>query len=133
MLQTDEWKAFGAVLGPAERAHLNLAWHRLHGERSSHFGIPQLSQGNHAGWPDTVEGLYALKKQFIIATLSNGNVRLLVDMAKHADLPWDTVFSAELFASFKPYVRPLVMNIININPLHLTGCIFLGVGTPKST
>jgi len=32
------------------------------------------------GWPDTVEGLYALKKQVIITTLSNGNVRLLIDM-----------------------------------------------------
>jgi hypothetical protein len=57
-----------------------------------------------SGWPDATPGLYALKKEGIIATLSNGNVRLLVDMAKHADLPWDTVFSAELFGSFKPYV-----------------------------
>jgi 2-haloacid dehalogenase len=38
----------------------------------------------------------------VIATLSNGNVSLLVDMAKHAGLPWDTVFSAELFHHYKP-------------------------------
>ncbi|KAJ7616080.1 haloacid dehalogenase [Roridomyces roridus] len=84
ILATPEWKKLGDPLGPEERAHLNLSWHRLR------------------GWPDTVEGLYALKKQLIIATLSNGNIRLLVDMAKFADLPWDTVFSAELFQSFKP-------------------------------
>ncbi|KAJ7435539.1 hypothetical protein B0H11DRAFT_1886844 [Mycena galericulata] len=86
MLRSEEWKHFGAALDPDARAYLNLAWHRLH------------------GWPDTVQGLYALKKQLIIATLSNGNIRLLVDMAKHADLPWDTIFSSELFQSFKPCV-----------------------------
>ncbi|KAG6907784.1 hypothetical protein DXG01_007391 [Tephrocybe rancida] len=53
-------------------------------------------------WPDSTPGLYELKKSFICATLSNGNVRLLVDMAKHADLPWDLVFSTELFGTFKP-------------------------------
>lgn len=53
-------------------------------------------------WPDSVEGLTHLKKNFIIATLSNGNVSLLVEMAKHAGLPWDTVFSAELFHHYKP-------------------------------
>ncbi|KAJ7747128.1 HAD-like domain-containing protein [Mycena maculata] len=84
MLRSGEWKAFGDALNPNARAHLNLAWHRL------------------SGWPDSIEGLCALKKQAIIATLSNGNIRLLMDMAKHADLPWDAVFSSELFGSFKP-------------------------------
>ncbi|SJL12600.1 uncharacterized protein ARMOST_16028 [Armillaria ostoyae] len=56
----------------------------------------------HVGWPDTVEGLYQLKKHVILTTLSNGNVRLLVDMAKHANLPWDLVLSAELFSCYKP-------------------------------
>ncbi|KAJ6526868.1 haloacid dehalogenase [Mycena vulgaris] len=84
ILRSPEWSSFGSVLDDSARADLNLAWHRLH------------------GWPDATPGLYALKKQTIIGTLSNGNIRLLVDMAKFADLPWDTVFSAELFASFKP-------------------------------
>ncbi|KAJ7691132.1 haloacid dehalogenase [Mycena rosella] len=84
ILGTPEWSKFGAALTPEVRGELNLAWHRLN------------------GWPDTVTGLYALKKQIIISTLSNGNIRLLVDMAKYADLPWDTVFSSELFGSFKP-------------------------------
>jgi 2-haloacid dehalogenase len=53
-------------------------------------------------WPDAVEGLMRLKKKFVIATLSNGNVALLVNMAKHGGLPWDMVLSAELVEKFKP-------------------------------
>ncbi len=53
-------------------------------------------------WPDAVEGLTRLKKKFVIATLSNGNVALLVNMAKHGGLPWDMVLSAELVEKFKP-------------------------------
>ncbi|KAJ2919373.1 hypothetical protein MD484_g984, partial [Candolleomyces efflorescens] len=67
-----------------ERDELNLVWHRLR------------------AWPDTVAGLQSLKKKYIIGTLSNGNVRLLIDMAKYADLPWDVIFSGELFQSYKP-------------------------------
>ena len=67
-----------------ERQRWNTVWHRLH------------------GWPDAVEGLTRLKKNFIIATLSNGNVSLLVEMAKFAGLPWDTVFGSDLFHHFKP-------------------------------
>jgi len=71
-------------LGEAERAHLNHAWHRL------------------APWPDGVEGRARLKRRFTITTLSNGNFSLLVDLARHAGLPWDCVISAELFGHYKP-------------------------------
>jgi 2-haloacid dehalogenase len=67
-----------------EKEHWNTVWHRL------------------SGWPDAVEGLTRLKKNFVIATLSNGNVSLLVEMAKFAGLPWDTVFGSDLFHHFKP-------------------------------
>ena len=67
-----------------EKAHLNLAWHRL------------------KPWPDTVRGLKRLKSQFVIGTLSNGNTSLLVNMAKHGGLPWDCVFSSDTFKLFKP-------------------------------
>ena len=53
-------------------------------------------------WPDAVEGLTRLKKKFVIATCSNGNVALLVNMAKRAGLPWDMILSAELVEKFKP-------------------------------
>jgi 2-haloacid dehalogenase len=76
---------FGAPDVPAAvRAELVLAWHRLD------------------PWPDSVAGLTRLKARKVIASLSNGNVALLVDMAKHAGLPWDTVLSAELFGHYKP-------------------------------
>ncbi|MEO5733430.1 MAG: haloacid dehalogenase type II [Rubrivivax sp.] len=74
----------GLVLTETDAADFNRLWHRL---------MP---------WPDSVAGLTRLKQAFTITTLSNGNVALLVNMAKHAGLPWDTVFSAELFAHYKP-------------------------------
>ncbi len=73
-----------AGLSEAEVGHLNHVWHRL------------------APWPDARDGLQRLKARFAISTLSNGNVSLLVDMAKHAQLPWDCVLSAELFGKYKP-------------------------------
>ncbi len=74
----------GLVLDEDDAAEFNRAWHRL---------IP---------WPDSVAGLTELKQRFVITSLSNGNVALLVNMAKHAGLPWDTVLSAELFNHYKP-------------------------------
>jgi len=53
-------------------------------------------------WPDAVAGLTRLKRKFVIGTLSNGGLGLLVDLAKHAGLPWDVVFSADLFQHYKP-------------------------------
>lgn len=53
-------------------------------------------------WPDAVAGLARLKGAFIVATLSNGGVHLLVNMAKHAGLPWDAIFSAGNFRHYKP-------------------------------
>lgn len=74
-------------LDEAARAGLNRVWHRL------------------AAWPDSVAGLARLKSRFTIATLSNGNIALLTDMAKHAGLPWDCVLSAEVFRAYKPDPR----------------------------
>jgi 2-haloacid dehalogenase len=71
-------------LSEEEIEHLNRAWHRL------------------APWPDARAGLVKLKRRHIIATLSNGNVALLVNMAKHAGLPWDCVLSAEVVRHYKP-------------------------------
>jgi 2-haloacid dehalogenase len=71
-------------LSEQQKAHLNRVWHRLR------------------PWPDTVRGLKRLKKRYIVATLSNGNTALLVNMAKFAGLPWDCVFSAETFRRYKP-------------------------------
>jgi 2-haloacid dehalogenase len=77
-----EYKIDG--LSETEKEHFNKVWHRLH------------------PWPDSVPGLTRLKTKFILSTLSNGNVSLLVDMAKFAGLPWDAVLCAEIFRHYKP-------------------------------
>ena len=71
-------------LSEAETDALNRAWHRLR------------------PWPDAVAGLTRLKKRFIIAPLSNGNISLMTDMAKHSGLPWDCILGAELVRHYKP-------------------------------
>jgi len=71
-------------LTEAEKNELNRAWHRLR------------------PWPDSVSGLTRLKKKFIIAPLSNGNIALMTDMARNAGLPWDCVLGAELVRHYKP-------------------------------
>lgn len=53
-------------------------------------------------WPDSVAGLQALKRSFKIGTLTNGNLNLMVDMAKHGNLPWDFLCTADVLGSFKP-------------------------------
>jgi 2-haloacid dehalogenase len=62
----------------------NRAWHRLD------------------PWPDAVPGLTRLRRRFVLATLSNGNVALIVNMARRAGLPWDAVLGAEVARHYKP-------------------------------
>lgn len=71
-------------LSEADMDHLNRGWHRLN------------------PWPDAVPGLTRLKSKFIIGPLSNGNVSLLLNMAKHSAIPWDMIFGSDLFGHFKP-------------------------------
>ncbi len=83
-----------------ELAALNLAWHRLD------------------PWPDAVPGLQRLKLGFVIAPLSNGNVILMLDMAKRAGLPWDAILGAEVAGAYKPspqaYLR--TVDILGMSP-----------------
>jgi len=53
-------------------------------------------------WPDSVEGLTRLKKKYVIAPLSNGNVALAANLAKFGGLPWDAILGAELVEHYKP-------------------------------
>lgn len=82
----DELLVRFAIRGLSEEEidHLNRAWHRL---------MP---------WPDAKAGLAKLKRRHVIATLSNGNLALLTNMAKHAGLPWDCILSAEVVRHYKP-------------------------------
>ncbi|WP_415974250.1 haloacid dehalogenase type II [Rhodococcus sp. 077-4] len=91
---------FDIQLGDADMASLNLAWHRLD------------------PWPDSVLGLTRLRTEFIIAPLSNGNISLLLDMAKNAGLPWDAILGAEPVRAYKPmpdaYLR--TADILGLEP-----------------
>jgi len=71
-------------LSEADKEHLNRVWHRL------------------TAWPDAVAGLTRLRTRYVLATLSNGNVALLTNMAKYAGLPWDCILSGELMKHYKP-------------------------------
>jgi 2-haloacid dehalogenase len=53
-------------------------------------------------WPDSVEGLTRLRKKYVIAPLSNGNVALMTNLAKFGGLPWDAILGSELVRHYKP-------------------------------
>jgi 2-haloacid dehalogenase len=71
-------------LAESDLEHMNRVWHRLE------------------PWPDVVEGLQRLKSRFIIAPCSNGNIALMVNLAKRAGLPWDCILGAETARAYKP-------------------------------
>ncbi len=90
-------------LSETETDVLNRAWHRLR------------------PWPDAVAGLTRLKKRFIIAPLSNGNVSLMTNMAKHSGLPWDCILGAELARHYKPdrEVYQSAADILDLKPAEV--------------
>ena len=87
-------------LSEDEKARFNHVWHRL------------------KPWPDSVPGLQRLKTRFVISTLSNGNISLLTNMAKHTGLPWDCILSAENIRRYKPdrEVYLLVPGLFDLKP-----------------
>jgi 2-haloacid dehalogenase len=79
---------FGAEnAGEDVKRALNLAWHRLD------------------AWPDVPSGLARLKTRFLIAPVSNGNISLMVDLARRNALPWDAILGAEVAGDYKPKPR----------------------------
>ena len=76
------------------------AWHRL------------------PGWPDSSQGLNKLKKKFILATQSNGNIALMVNMAKYSNLSWDVILGAEVLGHYKPEPQAYIKacKALNLKP-----------------
>lgn len=66
---------------------LNLAWHRLD------------------AWPDATAGLHRLRKKYFLAPCSNGNISLMVDLARRNDFRWDAILGAEIAGDYKPKPR----------------------------
>jgi 2-haloacid dehalogenase len=113
----------GIDLPDAVRADLNRAWHRLD------------------PWADVPAGLARLKARMPVATLSNGNLRLLLDLARHGGLVWDALFSAELFGHYKPDpetylgacrlldLPPAAVTLVAAHPGDLRAAARCGLGT----
>ncbi len=73
-----------AGLGEDDLREITLFWHRL------------------KPWADAVPGLYRLKSKYVIATMSNGNVAMMTNMARHSGIPWDCILGAEVAQHYKP-------------------------------
>jgi 2-haloacid dehalogenase len=76
---------------------LNLAWHRLD------------------AWPDVVPGFVRLKRKFMLAPCSNGNIALMVDIARRNNLPWDAILGSEIARDFKPKPAVYLMTAAALN------------------
>ncbi len=104
MILDEVLKQFGVDgLSEQELEQLNRVWHRLR------------------PWPDARAGLQRLKRAHVIATLSNGNLALLTDLAKFGKLPWDCILSAELFRHYKPDPEVYLgaAALLDVAPQHL--------------
>ena len=76
-----------STLTEAQKRELNLAWHKLD------------------AWPDVPPGMKRLKRKFMLAPVSNGNISLMVDLARKNGLPWDAILGAEIAGDYKPKPR----------------------------
>ncbi|TPG49732.1 haloacid dehalogenase type II [Sphingomonas glacialis] len=94
---------FDIAADEATLADLALAWRRLD------------------PWPDSVAGLTRLKTRFPIVTLSNGNVALMLALARHGGLPWDAIMGAEATGIYKPLPQAYLgtADILGIAPNEL--------------
>jgi 2-haloacid dehalogenase len=113
----------GIALPLEERRRLVAAWHRLD------------------PWPDVRTGLEAIRHGHVLSTLSNGHIALLVDLARHGDLRFDCVLSAELAHAYKPApaayltaanllgVAPAELMLVAAHPWDLDGARAAGLQT----
>lgn len=86
-----------AGISEEDTDHLNRAWHRL---------LP---------WVDTVPGMNRLRRRYILGTLSNGNIALMVNMARHSALPWDVILGAEVARAYKPMPEAYLRSSDSLN------------------
>jgi 2-haloacid dehalogenase len=75
------------ALGEDDRRALNMAWHRLD------------------AWPEVTFALHRLRRRFLLAPVSNGNISLMVDLARRNEFPWDAILGAEIAGDYKPKPR----------------------------
>ncbi len=95
-----------AGLSEADRERIAMGWHRLH------------------AWPDAVEGTVRLHRRCITAPLSNGNVSLLIDLARFNGLPWDMIFGADVSGHYKPDPQTYLgaCRMLSLDPAEVMLC-----------
>jgi 2-haloacid dehalogenase len=76
---------------------LNLAWHRLD------------------AWPDIVPGLERLRRKYLLAPCSNGNISIMVDLARRNGIEWDAILGSEIARDFKPKPEVYLMSAAALN------------------
>lgn len=83
-------------------SELTLAWHRLD------------------AWPDAPTALKRLRKNFLLAPVSNGNISLMVDLARRNEFPWDAILGAEIAGDYKPKPRVYLAacEALDLKPEH---------------
>ena len=94
-----------ATIAEPELVSLNRAWHRLD------------------AWPDVVDALNRLKPHYILGPLSNGNISLMVNLARHARLPWEVVLGAEVTHAYKPSPQAYLRTVDALDLPHAEVCL----------
>ncbi len=74
----------GIELDEFARAEFVQAWYRL------------------PAWPDVVAGLTELRRDYLLAAISNGGFALLTNLINAGKLPFDCIVSAEMAGHYKP-------------------------------
>jgi 2-haloacid dehalogenase len=74
----------GSLWDESQLKQLGLVWHRL------------------PPWPDTCRGLDLLNRQFSTVTLSNTYNDLMQSLVAHSSIPFQHVYTSDMFQSFKP-------------------------------
>src|SRR5579863_2874822 len=105
---------FGIKDLPEDISHsLNLAWHRLD------------------GWPDLTPGLARLGGKFLLAPVSNGNISLMVDLARRNNVRFDAILGAEIAGDYKPKPR-VYLSAVEAFALRPNECMMVSAAAHTS-
>jgi 2-haloacid dehalogenase len=93
-------------IAPLVQDQLTLVWHKLD------------------AWEDVPAGLGRLRRRYLLAPVSNGNIALMSDLARRNQFPWDAILGADLARNYKP--RPEVyraaVEAFNLRPGQCMMC-----------
>jgi 2-haloacid dehalogenase len=93
-------------IAPTVQDQLTLAWHKLD------------------AWKDVPSGLGRLRRRYLLAPVSNGNIALMSDLARRNEFPWDAILGADLARNYKPApeVYRAAVEAFNLEPSQCMMC-----------